>query len=295
MSYDTAIIVDRSRKTKKKINNLENRITQQESTSKSLLNKSYELEAELLNKRNSDVMSSRLQQQWEDHLRDVTDEVRSLNKDVAQLRNELMIRDQTEAESFEQQQQQTGATKAGVADLRGRVVRCDSSIAQLASELRRLNTSVGSESDKMMKITESSLQKSREIENNMEMLSRRMDKLMNEQEGRLLKVEGTSNLHIEGVDSRVKSVVEDVRVSMESNRKWNESERARIEQQLYNLIEMNNSNIRARQESFEGKILEKLKDVERLIERNRDEIKSCREGIADGEKMQKKLLDRLAH
>jgi len=129
----------------------------------------------------------------------------------------------------------------------------------------------------------------------MEMLSRRMDKLMNEQEGRLLKVEGTSNLHIEGVDSRVKSVVEDVRVSMESNRKWNESERARIEQQLYNLIEMNNSNIRARQESFEGKILEKLKDVERLIERNRDEIKSCREGIADGEKMQKKLLDRLAH
>jgi len=166
MSYDTAIIVDRSRKTKKKINNLENRITQQESTSKSLLNKSYELEAELLNKRNSDVMSSRLQQQWEDHLRDVTDEVRSLNKDVAQLRNELMIRDQTEAESFEQQQQQTGATKAGVADLRGRVVRCDSSIAQLASELRRLNTSVGSESDKMMKITESSLQKSREIENN---------------------------------------------------------------------------------------------------------------------------------
>jgi len=204
MSYDTAIIVDRSRKTKKKINNLENRITQQESTSKSLLNKSYELEAELLNKRNSDVMSSRLQQQWEDHLRDVTDEVRSLNKDVAQLRNELMIRDQTEAESFEQQQQQTGATKAGVADLRGRVVRCDSSIAQLASELRRLNTSVGSESDKMMKITESSLQKSREIENNMEMLSRRMDKLMNEQEGRLLKVEGTSNLHIEGVDSRVK-------------------------------------------------------------------------------------------
>jgi len=89
MSYDTAIIVDRSRKTKKKINNLENRITQQESTSKSLLNKSYELEAELLNKRNSDVMSSRLQQQWEDHLRDVTDEVRSLNKDVAQLRNEV--------------------------------------------------------------------------------------------------------------------------------------------------------------------------------------------------------------
>ena len=34
-------------------------------------------------------MSSRLQQQWEDHLRDVTDEVRSLNKDVAQLRNEV--------------------------------------------------------------------------------------------------------------------------------------------------------------------------------------------------------------
>jgi len=171
-----------------------------------------------------------------------------------------------------------------VSDLRGRVVRCDTSIAQLANEVRAINSANHQDVERMQQQSALNIEKSRAVEENIVSLSRRMERLLNDQEGRIERVEGSSNIQLETIDLRIKGIVDDIRITVESHRKWNENERQRIEQQILNLVELNNLNIQTKQESFESKISERMDKLQRSIDESKEDIKSCRLEIVKNNK-----------
>lgn len=249
-----------------------------------MTNRSYDLEDQLEVSKNRERMSTQLQDLWQDHIRDITSEVRQLNREVDGLKQQLAVRDQFEQETSQQSKSVEQLTKAGVSDLRGRVVRCDTSIAQLASEVRAINSKSSSDSDRLHQITETSIEKARQLEDNMALMSRRMEKLLNDQENRIEKIEGNSNIQLETIDLRVKAILDDIRLTVEGNRKWNEAERSRIEQQLISLVDLNNVNIQSKQESFELKITERMEKLERLMRESKDDIGMLRKEIEKNNK-----------
>jgi len=285
--YDPAIILDKSPGDKRRIRNLEERLLEQEKTSRALVEKAFEFR-EHLTERNleTSTMDAALQKLWHEHIRTITSSVRHLNREIDGLKDEIRSRDSiTQSVNYQtlnvEQQVQTG-----VSDLRGRVVRCDTSIAQLAYDLRAMANNSQVEGEKLRRLEGASKSKTSQIDEQIVSLTKRLDHLITEQEGKIQQVKGNNEMQVEAVDSRIKAILEDMRLVMESNKKYAETERLRIEQQMMQLIELNSSIIQTKQDAFESKILERMDTLQRAVDECKDECKATR-----AELKRRELLD----
>ncbi|CAK8676556.1 unnamed protein product [Clavelina lepadiformis] len=275
----STIVVQRSPKNRRKINNLEDRIWQQEKTTQALVEKAYELKEQLTEKFRPTGMDAALQQLWHEHIRTITSTVKQLSRDLETVKYEIALRDSHVQDASLQTRNVGNLAQAGVADLRGRVVRCDTSISQLAHDVRLVTTTSQLETDRLKQAADNNKSKAEQMEKEIIELTKRMDYLLTEQEGKIRTIKGDSDQQMEVIDSRIKHILEDIRLTMESNKRWAESERLRIEQQLIQIVEMNASKAQTKQENFESKMLERMESLQRSIEECREECKKCREEV----------------
>jgi len=288
MSYP-AIIIDKSERDKRKLHKLENRLRDQEKVSNRLLNRSFDLEDQLKGSMTSQAINGA----WNDHVINMTSQLRELSSEVENMKQQIAMANLNEQQYTQQaigNVQQ--ATTQGVTDLRGRVVRCDTNIAQLAQEMRNINRKTIQDTERLHQLADSSIEKTKSMQQQMDVLSRRMDKLLNEQEHKITQVEGSSSQQLEHIDLRMKAIIEDVRMQIDSNKKLSESERSRLEQQMSNLLQLNTQNITNKQEVFESRINERMRVLEKYLEDNKNDVNKIRHDLEKSNRNDQ-VLDRV--
>merc|ERR1712183_1203269 len=230
---------------------------------------------------------------WNDHVINMTSQLRDLSREVENMKQQITygnLNDQQLTQQAIGNVQQ--ATTSGVSDLRGRVARCDTNIAQLAQDMRAINRKTITDTERLHQLADSSIEKTKSMQLQMDTLSRRMDKLLNEQENKIVQVEGHSSQQLEHIDLRMKAIIEDVRMQIDSNKKISESERSRLEQQMSSLMQLSNQNISNKQEVFVSRINERMRVLEKSLEDNRNDVNKFRNDLEKNNKNEK-ILDKV--
>nr|CAB3244526.1 protein FAM81A [Phallusia mammillata] len=278
----STVVVQKSPRSRRRLNDLEDRVFQQEKTTQALVERAYELKDHITSdKFKPSTMDAALQQLWHEHIRTITSTVKKLSRDIESIKYEVAARDVQTQDATLQTRNVEQLAHAGVSDLRGRVVRCDTSIARLAQDVRVVSSSAQLETDRIRQTAEANKSKTEQMEKEMNDMTRRMDKLLSEQEGKLQSMRGNSSKQMEDIDSRLKRIIEDIRMNIESNKRWAETERMRIEQQLMQIVEMNANAAHTRQETFENKVMERIDSLQRSVEECRAEYKKCKEELKE--------------
>lgn len=275
--YEGAVVVRRPHQRHQRMNHLEERLLEQEKTTRTLIEKAFEFKEALSKDINPSSMDDTLQHLWHDHIRSVTSSVKRLSRDVEELKYQLAARDKGIVDTAYQTRNLEQFTQAGVVDLRGRVVRCDSLIARLAQDIRAANSNQEIEKKHVDQSTEAHRQRIDRLNSEIYELTRRLDAVMTMQDDKLDVVKGTSSSQLQAMNSKMMQIIEDIRLSIESNRRWSETERSRIENQTSQIIELNNTLVQNKQESFELRLMEKLDFLQRSINDCRGDVTKVRD------------------
>lgn len=274
--YVHGAIVER-RRGNRRLNHIEDRLLQQEQTTKTLIEKAYELRESIAGELKPSSMDAQLQQLWHEHIRSITSTVKKLSRDLEEVKYEVSSRDRGIVDASYQAKNIEQFAQAGVADLRGRVARCDASIARLAQDMRSMTSTTQVEKQQSNQTSETNKGKIERLEREISDLTKRIDSLMTQQEGKMEVIKGTSSSQLQAMDSKMKQVIEDIRLSIESNRKWSQSERERIEHQISQIMELNSTLAQSKQDSLETRLLERMESLQRSVEDCRVDVSKCRE------------------
>ncbi|XP_002130438.2 protein FAM81A [Ciona intestinalis] len=216
-----------------------------------------------------------VQQLWREHIRTLNGSIKQLGRDISAIKNEISQRDSIVQTTSYQTRNVEQLAQAGVADLRGRMVRCDTSIAQLAHDFRTTASTYQLDNEQLKQSLQTTSSKNNDLEKMVNELNKRMDQLTSEQEGRIEVYRGTNSMQMEAIDSRTKRIFEDNRMTIESNKRWAETERLRIEQQLMQVVELNSTMVLNKQEMYESKVMDQINTVQRAVDACNDRCDKC--------------------
>ncbi|XP_074090648.1 protein FAM81A [Macrotis lagotis] len=229
--YSSASLVDQ----------LEDRILCHEKTTAALVEHAFRIKDDIVNslqKMQNKGGGDRLARLFlEEHIRNITAIVKQLNRDIEVLQEQIRARDNisygtnSALKSLEMRQ------LSGLGDLRGRVARCDASIARLSAEhkttyegLQHLNK----EQQAAKLILESKI---KDAEGQISQLLSRVDLSLSEQSTKLKMTHRDSNHQLHLLDIKFKGTVEELSSQILSARNWLQQEQERIEKELLQKID----------------------------------------------------------
>ncbi|XP_043844613.1 protein FAM81A [Dromiciops gliroides] len=229
--YSSASLVDQ----------LEDRILCHEKTTAALVEHAFRIKDDIVNslqKMQNKGGGDRLARLFlEEHIRNITAIVKQLNRDIEVLQEQIRARDNisygtnSALKSLEMRQ------LSGLGDLRGRVARCDASIARLSAEhkttyegLQHLNK----EQQAAKLILETKI---KDAEGQISQLLSRVDLSISEQSTKLKMTHRDSNHQLHLLDIKFKGTVEELSSQILSARNWLQQEQERIEKELLQKID----------------------------------------------------------
>ncbi|XP_044514886.1 protein FAM81A-like [Gracilinanus agilis] len=269
--YSSASLVDQ----------LEDRILCHEKTTAALVEHAFRIKDDIVNslqKMQNKGGGDRLPRLFlEEHIRNITAIVKQLNRDIEVLQEQIRARDNisygtnSALKSLEMRQ------LSGLGDLRGRVARCDASIARLSAEhkttyegLQHLNK----EQQAAKLILETKI---KDAEGQISQLLSRVDLSISEQRTKLKMTHRDSNHQLHLLDIKFKGTVEELSSQILSARNWLQQEQERIEKELLQKIDQlalvvkENSEISERtMEKKFSQMSAKLDKIEEIQKKNMD-------------------------
>ncbi|XP_044518317.1 protein FAM81A [Gracilinanus agilis] len=269
--YSSASLVDQ----------LEDRILCHEKTTAALVEHAFRIKDDIVNslqKMQNKGGGDRLARLFlEEHIRNITAIVKQLNRDIEVLQEQIRARDNisygtnSALKSLEMRQ------LSGLGDLRGRVARCDASIARLSAEhkttyegLQHLNK----EQQAAKLILETKI---KDAEGQISQLLSRVDLSISEQSTKLKMTHRDSNHQLHLLDIKFKGTVEELSSQILSARNWLQQEQERIEKELLQKIDQlalvvkENSEISERtMEKKFSQMSAKLDKIEEIQKKNMD-------------------------
>ncbi|XP_014353616.1 protein FAM81A isoform X2 [Latimeria chalumnae] len=244
---------------------LESRIINHEKTTAALVEQTFSIKEDLVrslhgveNKGEEEQVARQL---VEEHIRNITAIVKQLNRDIEVLQKEIHARDNisygtsSAVKNLELQQ------ISGLGDLRGRVARCDGSIARLAADLRVTYEGVQnlSKEQKTAKVVlESKIQG---VEGQISQLLNKIEQSMTEQESKIKIAQGDSNHQLHLLDDKLKGIIEELRGQILSARDWLKKEQKLTEKELRQKIEQLSLTIKDKTETNERTMEERFIQV----------------------------------
>ena len=257
-----------------RMENLEDRLALQEKTTRSLVEKALTAKEDVIESLSFAQMSwqgeKKARTLLQEHIRTITTVVKRLSKEIESLQSEIRSR-QSQFEG------QSTAVKnlelhhvAGVTDLRGRAARCDSDIQRLVTDLRSHHEIMNDFKQKQELAIKDIRDQINEQDKSISKLLLKMDKYVMEQENSLQRLKGDADQRVEQLDSKTKSVVEDIRGNISSNRLWAESEYYKITQDVQTRLDRFEGLMVERQDKLERKVDHYLAKVERILEEDKN-------------------------
>uniref|UniRef100_A0A8C3RLP5 Family with sequence similarity 81 member B n=1 Tax=Chelydra serpentina TaxID=8475 RepID=A0A8C3RLP5_CHESE len=218
-----------------RVNLLENRVSSQERTTAVLLDQAFRIKDDIVSylqgSKGHQQGEATARQLLENHIQTITSIVKKLSHDIEVLEKQIRTRDNVATGTTFAVQSLDHKYLHGFGDLRGRVARCDASIAKLSGdiniirhEIQRLEKEIGA-----IRSTSES------YANNLEMkVMRLLDKIEtsnSEQSSHLKTVQGDQHHELQLLDFKVNSLLNDLRDQIQDQRKWTETQLRRSEQE----------------------------------------------------------------
>ncbi|ELR50475.1 Protein FAM81A, partial [Bos mutus] len=223
------------------VEQLEDRILCHEKTTAALVEHAFRIKDDIvssLQKMQNKGGGDRLARLFlEEHIRNITAIVKQLNRDIEVLQEQIRARDNISYGTNSALKTLEMRQLSGLGDLRGRVARCDASIARLSAEhkttyegLQHLNK----EQQAAKLILETKI---KDAEGQISQLLNRVDLSISEQSTKLKMSHRDSNHQLQLLDTKFKGTIEELSNQILSARNWLQQEQERIEKELLQKID----------------------------------------------------------
>ncbi|XP_074851419.1 protein FAM81B isoform X2 [Carettochelys insculpta] len=245
-----------------RVNLLENRLSSQERTTAVLLDQAFRIKDDIVSylqgSKGHQQEEATARQLLENHIQTITSIVKKLSHDIEVLEKQMRTRDNVT----------TGTTFAvesldhkylhGFGDLRGRVARCDASIAKLSGDINIIRHEI----QKLQKEIGGLRSTSESYVNNLERkIMRLLDKIEtsnSEKNSHLKTVQIEQHRELQLLDFKLTSLLNDLRDQIQDQRKWTETQLRQSEQeQVYHTNQFLNA-MKERLEVAEKKMEENM-------------------------------------
>ncbi|XP_052098447.1 protein FAM81A-like [Mytilus californianus] len=220
---------------------LEERLAQQERSTATVMDRAFKIKEDVIDSLNfthgtwQDEKHARSMLQ--EHIRTITAIVNKLNNDIASLDDQLRVRDNAAVGTNSAVKNLEVHHVASLTDLRGRIVRCDTSIAKLSSELRNCTDSLkqigGTQQDNQNRL----LDRIHNLESKIVQVNNLLDRSSSEQKMKLQHLEGDTGQQMSILDSKTRSIMDDMKNMINQFQAHQEGEREKLESRLFGHIE----------------------------------------------------------
>ncbi|KAK7116211.1 protein FAM81A-like isoform X2 [Littorina saxatilis] len=304
-----------------RIDALEERLQAQERTTSGLIDRAFKIKEDVIDSLNFTQGTWNEEKQartlLQEHIRTITACVNRLNSDIAAIEDSIKSRDSAHVGTNNAVKNLEVHHVATLTDLKGRIVRCDSAIGKLGTDVRSCFDSIRQLNVQQQEVTNRIGDRMNGIEQQLIALNNQIERNSGESRLKMTHLEGDTSTQMTMIDGRARQLVDEVKTSMANMQTNMDVERDRMEQRILAMIDKTGANkdhlieklerrlddthygLEARiikleelladsrtfmsdmQTNIESKLLAKM---DANIKRNSDEIaklkRECREGFA---------------
>ncbi|CAN0304516.1 unnamed protein product [Bubo scandiacus] len=241
---------------------LEERLSSQERTTAFLLHQAFQVKDDIVSylqgSRGCQHGETAARQLLENHIQTITSIVKKLSQDIEVLERQIRTRDGATVETNFAVQSLDHKYIQGLGDLRGRVTRCEASVAKLAADISVIRREA-QKTDKEVYGLHSALKNcAADFEKKVMQLLGKIEASNSDQSSNLKAVQGDQHHELQLLDFKLTSILSDFRDQMQTHRKWTEAQLARSEedqvQRRHQLLDW----VKERLERAEKRVEEKL-------------------------------------
>ncbi|OCT98574.1 protein FAM81B [Xenopus laevis] len=223
-----------------RVDALEGRLSSQEKTTSILLDQAFKIKDNVSSSRihgsHWDTVAQKL---LENHMQTITQIVKQLSKYIETLENQIRDRDQVSTGTSFAVQDLDKRHLYGIGDLRGRVARCDASIAKLSGELTTTKHELQVQEKEIRSINVSLETHKKEADFKIMQLLGKMEASISEQSNRVKSTHGVQHHEIQLLDFKLGGLLNDIQGQIQNHRRWTESQIQKTSQeQAYNLEQL---------------------------------------------------------
>ncbi|XP_078386051.1 protein FAM81A-like [Cetorhinus maximus] len=201
------------------------------------------------------------QQLLEEHLKYIAAIVKQLNKDIEMLQEQSRARDNASRGTSAVMKSLELRHLNGIGELRGRVARCDASIAKLSADLMSIYEGIQNLSKEQQRAKLILEAKIKDVEGQISELLKRVEESIREQQRKInfTREQNSEQPHL--LDIRMKSITEDIKDQVLSSCSRLEQKLARKEQELLHQIELISLIVKDKTESSEKSMEERINQL----------------------------------
>ncbi|KAL3866732.1 hypothetical protein ACJMK2_044013 [Sinanodonta woodiana] len=224
-----------------RIDLLEERLAAQERSTHEALDRAFKIKEDVIDSLNFTngtwQEEKHARAMLQEHIRTIMTVVNRLNSDIASLDEQIRSRDQATAGTNSAMKNLEVHHVASLTDLRGRIVRCDTSISKLASELRNISDTMKQVSQQQQDSQNKVMERIHGLESKLISIGNQLERNNSEQKMRLQHLEGDTGQQMSILDARIRQIIDDLKNSVTSSQGNAESEREKLEARLEGTIE----------------------------------------------------------
>ncbi|XP_053151893.1 protein FAM81B isoform X1 [Hemicordylus capensis] len=221
-----------------RVNYLEDRISNQERTTAVLLDQAFRIKDDIVShlQGNKGFQQGEFvaRQLLENHIQTITSIVKKLSHDIEVLERQIKTRDDVTSGTSYAVQSLDHKHLQGVGDLRGRVARCDASIAKLSGDTNIIRHEIQKQEREIHAIQSTLENYSNNVEMKVMQLLGKIETANSDQNSHLKAVQGDQHHELQLLDLKINGLLNDLKDQIQNQRKWTECEVRRSEQeQIY--------------------------------------------------------------
>lgn len=277
---------------------LEERLTQQERNSQNLVDRAFKIKEDVIDSLNFThgtwQEEKHARNMLQEHIRTITAVVNRLNSDISQLEESIRTRDNVSMGTNNAVKNLEVHHVASLTDLRGRIVRCDTSIARLSTEFNNTTAAIKQLSQQQSDMQGKIIERIHDVEARLVTVQNNQDRMASENKMKLQHLEGDTGQQMATLDSRTKSIIDDLKNTLNMYQANSDAEREKLEARLLSNMERISAAKDGLIERVERKVDESHYVTENRIQKLDEAILEERAKIADIEHhLENKIVARL--
>ncbi|BFY98702.1 hypothetical protein BsWGS_01742 [Bradybaena similaris] len=281
-----------------RIENLEDRLAMQERNTQALIDRAFKIKEEVVESLNYTQGTWNEEKQarglLQEHIRTITSVVNKLNSDIAALENSIKSRDTAHVGTNNAVKHLEVHHVQTLTDLRGRIVRCDSSISKLSADVRVCFESIKQLSHQQQEMQNRMMDRVHGLEAQLVTLNSNIERINGESRMKLQHLEGDTNTQMSMIDAKTRQLIDDLKTNLTTMQTAFETERERTEQRLLVTIEKIEGNNDLSLEKLMKKIDEGRYNTDARITKLEESLNESRMYVNDAQSsLEAKLLAKM--
>ncbi|XP_018416035.1 PREDICTED: protein FAM81B [Nanorana parkeri] len=273
---------------------LEGRLSNQEKTTTILLEQAFKIKEDVSMLRGNrgtqwDLMAQRL---LENHMQIVTQIVKQLSKDIEVLENEIRTRDTVSTGTSFAVQHLDRKHLSGIGDLRGRVARCDASIAKLSGDLATTKQELQTQEKEIHSISAAVDAHVKELDLKVMQLLGKMETSIFDQNNKVKNAQGEQHHEIQLLDLKLAGIFDGIQGQIQNQHKWAESKVERLAEEQTQHLEQHLNNLQEKMDAVEKRLQENMHHLTLKVD-NTDYVQRLEAKLSKLKQAEEKMAARL--